>query len=496
MFQDSTNTVSSGGTGITGWRTNPDNAGPIVVPTADLTLISPPSSGNINEASDPAVVSTDGDTLGDVIVTPTLVSAPPGGSVIFSPTSFIINSTSIPFNDFTITANVEGAYSIGISNNRGLDNPDPFTYAAQDPYVPPELDNNWIVDLHPLRPFGSSQGTVPAGSEDHAGESNTFNAQTEVAGTNVASVGLSNAGSSPAGTLDSDSLTRNSYEWIRRIEDPSNTARNCYVFRLDKTATDWEAHKGEAIRSQIPMTGNPRRTRPWGARTWFVTAVKIPSALRSVTNPGFICLMDLHTSQNDLGSGGDMVGLYFNPGGAIPENSSLRVTISTWSDSDWPNTSGGKEGPKHNITLFAGGSTPANQVPVDEWIYFAMDTRLWHGFDDPSDDPVATPTGPFYVKPYIAVGDSGPVVAKTPYTGTWGYPYGVNSAGWDRPYYCKVELYSNPKNGSNWTQMEIYNLGMREWLYSDIEAENPGIEDISAQDIIRNFRESREVTPP
>lgn len=498
MFQDPSNTKVGAGS-IAGWRTNPDAAAPIEVPTATLALIAPPSAGEVDVASDPFTVSADGDTLGDVIVTPTIASAPPGGSGTFTPTTLTINSTSNPDDSFTFTPDTVGDYAIGIDNNRGLSNPDPSPYQSQNPYIPPELENNWIVDLHPLRPFGSSQGTVPSGSEDHSGESNTFNAQTQVAGTNVAAASLSSSGSTSAGTFDADSVTRNAYEWLQIIEDPDNAARNAYVHRLDKTATNWEANKGKAIRAQISQTGNARRIRPWGARTWFVTAVRISASMKAITNPGFICLTDHHTSANGsvVNTGGDHVGLYFNPGGSIPQNASMRVTINTWNAPNWNTAQGGSEGTKHNLPIFAGGDVVADQVPEDEWIFFAMDYRLWHGFPDIHSSPanrVPTPTGSFYVKPYIAVG-SGDVIAKPIYTGTWGYPYEANSTGWDMPTYPVTALYTNPKTGSNWTSMQVMNLGMREWLMSDIDAENPG-RTITAHDIIAAFRASRLVTPP
>ena len=493
MLQDPSNTTVGAGS-IAGWRTNPDAAAPEVVPDATLALIAPPSAGEVDVESDPFTVSADGDTQGDVIVTPTIASAPPGGSGTFSPTSLTINSVSNPADSFTFTPDAEGDYSIGISNDAGLSNPDPTPYQSQNPYVAPDLESCWICDLHPKRPMGASQGVVPSGSVDHDGESNAFNVQTQVAGTNVAAASIATSGSTAAGTIDADSVTRNAYEWLQIITDPDNASRSAYVFRLDKTATNWEANKGKAIRSQLSMAGNPRRLRPWGAPTWFCTAVRIPAAMKTITNPGFILLAEHHTTPpNDLGTGGDHVAVYFNPGGAIPENSSLKVTTSTWNWTTYPATGGG-EGTKTTKSLFSGGSNPANQVPEDEWIFIALKYSLWHGYDDPSSSPVDTPAGPFYVEPYVAVAD-GDVVAKAQLTGTWGYPYAANNAGWDYPVYPVIALYTNPKSGSNWTEMEVMNLGMMEWLVSDIEAANPG-RTVTAHDIIAAFKASRLVTPP
>lgn len=498
MFQDPTNTAHGATSSVPGWRTNPDPAAPIIVPDATLTLLAPPSAGEVDVASAEATVSADGDTLGDVVITPTIASAPVGGSGTFSPTSFTINSAGTSFDGFTFTPDTVGDYSIGISNDRGLTDPAPFTYQAQSPYVAPELENNWLVDLHPLRTFVESQDSVPVGSVDHAGESNAFNAQTQTCGSTLASKSIGSAGTTTAGTLDADSLTRNAYEWLRIQVDPDNGSRNCYAFRLDKTASNWTgANIGKSTRAQIPATGNPRRTRPWGDRTWFATAVRIPSLMRTITNPGFIMFAEYHTSANGstVDTGGDHVGLFFNPGGATPENSSLKVTLSTWSAPNWSTADGGSEGTKHSLTLFAGGSNPADQVPIDTWIFFIMEFSLWHGYPDlRSSSPVDTPTGSFYVKPYVASGDAGALVAKTPYTSTWGYPYEANSTGWAMPAYPVLNLYTNPKSGSNWTTMEVLNLGMREWLHSDIEAENPG-RTITAHDILAAFKASRLVTP-
>lgn len=489
MLQDPSNTTVGAGS-IAGWRTNPDTAGPIEVPTATLTLIAPPSAGEVDVASEPATVSADGNTLGDVVLTPTIVSAPPGGSGTFTPTALTINSADTPSDSFTFTPDTVGDYSIGITNNRGLANPDPFTYQSQNPYVAPDLEC-WICDLHPKRPMGASQGTVQAGS--HAGESNQFNVQTQVAGTNVAAANIATSGSTAAGTIDADSVTRNAYEWLQIIEDPDNAARDTYVFRLDKTATNWEANKGKPIRAQVSMSGNDRRLRPWGAPTWFCTAFRIPAAMKTITNPGFILLAEHHTTPpNDLGTGGDHVAIYFNPGGAVPENSSLKVTTSTWNWTTYP-AIGGSEGTKTSKPIFSGGSNVADQVPEDDWIFVALKYSLWHGYADPSSSPVSTPTGPFYVEPYVAVGD-GDVVAKAQITGPWGYPYAANNAGWDYPVYPVLAVYTNPKNGSNWTTMEVMNLGMREWLVSDIEAANPG-RTITAHDIIAAFKASRLVAP-
>lgn len=500
MLQDRTNTAIGAGSSAPGWRTNTDEGAPIIPPPAQLALIAPPSAGEVDEASDEATVAADGNTYGNIVITPVVVSAPPGGSGVFTPTSITLNSLTNPSDGFSFTPDTVGNYSIGITNNAGLTNPDPFTYQAQSPYVAPELENNWIVDLHPLRSYVDDVGEVPAGSVDHAGEKNAFNVQTQYAGSTVKSAGMGSAYNSGGIVMDADSMTRNGDATHEIIVDPDNPDRNCYVFHLDKTATGWLPNgQSQPLRAQIPMTGDPRRTRPWGARTWLVTAVRIPAFMAGVTSPGFICLFDWHTSQNDLGSGGDHAGIYFNPGGSVPTNSSLRLTVNTWSSPNWPSTQGDGEGPKTNKTLFAGGSNVADQVPLDEWIFIALDYRLWHGFQDPNTlegsgrNPVPTPTGPFYIKPYVAVGDAGPIVPKPEYTGTWGYPYGYTD-GWDRPAYCKVELYCNPKAASNWTELEILNLGMREWLVSDIEAENPGRE-VTAHDIIAAFRASRLVTP-
>lgn len=498
MLQDPTNTAIGAGSSAPGWRTNTDEGAPIIPPPAQLALIAPPSAGEVDVASDAATVAADGDTLGDVIVTPVIVSAPPGGSGTFSPTSLTINSVSTPSDGFSFTPDTVGDYSIGLTNDAGLTNPDPFTYQAQSPYVPPELENNWIVDLHPLRSFVDDQGEVPAGAADHVGESNAFNAQSQYTNNGVKdtlkSAPMGGAYNSGGLVLDADSLTRGGDETLQIITDPDNASRNAYVFHLDKTATEWLPNgNSQPIRAQIPATGNPRRTRPWGARTWFCTAIRIPAFMKAVTSPGFLMFAEHHTSTNSLDTGGDHMGVFFNPGGATPDNASLKITMSTWKSPNWPSTAGDGEGPKYSKTLFAGGSNPADQVPEDEWIFIAIDYRLWHGFPDPSASPVATPTGSFYVKPYVAVAD-GPVVPKPVYTGTWGYPYAAESTGWQRPVYPVCNLYCNPNASSNWTEMEVMNLGMREWLVSDIEAENPGRE-VTAHDIIAAFRASRLVTP-
>lgn len=498
MLQDPTNTTTGTHSAIPGWRTNPDAAAPIVLPDATLTLIAPPSSGEVDVASDEATVASDGNTLGDVLITPTIVSAPPGGSGTFTPTTLTLNSNSNPSDGFTFTPDTVGDYSIGIDNDRGFTNPDPFTYQSQDPYVAPELDNNWIVDLHPKRPFAASQGEVPAGSVDHEGEANNFNAQTQVCGTSIASIGLNNAGTATAGTLDSDSLTRNGFEWLRIITDPDNASRDCYEIRLDSTASNWAANKGKATRAQFAATGDPRRARPWGVRTWIAYALRIPATMKALTNTGFIIFGGYHTSQNDIGTGGGHSSLSFNSGGSTPENANLHVLVNTWSAPNWATTSaGGKEGPKYTLPLFSGGSNVNNQVPEDTWIYIILETALWHGFPDlrsPYETP--TPAGPFYIKPYVAVAD-GSLVPKPVHSGTWGYPYGDTAAsGWPYPAYPTNAIYTNPKSGSNWeaTGMRVLSLGMREWLVSDIEATNPG-RTITAHDIIAAFKASRLVTP-
>lgn len=497
MLQDPSNTAIGAHSVVPGWRTNPDAAAPIVLPDATLTLISPPSAGEVDVASDVFTVAADGDTLGDVVITPTIVGAPIGGSGTFSPTALTINSDSTAFDEFTFTPDTVGDYQIGIANDRGLDNPSPVTYQAQSPYVAPELDNNWIVDLHPKRPFAASQGSVPAGSVDHAGQSNTFNAQTQVAGTSVASIGLNSAGTTTAGTLDSDSLTRNAFEWIRIITDPDNASRDCYDLRLDATAANWAANKGKAIRSQFSASGNPRRIRPWGIRTWIAYGLRIPASMKALTNTGFILFGSYHTSQNDLNTGGGHLSLSFNSGGSNPDNASLHVLVNTWDAPNWASAPGGSEGPKYTLPLFSGGSNAANQVPEATWIYIVLETSLWHGYPDlHSDFETPTPSGPFYIRPYVAIAE-GSLVPKKIYNGTWGYPYGGGAnTGWDRPAYPINGLYTNPTNGSNWaaTGMQVLSLGMREWLDSDIVSENPG-RTVTAHDILTAFKASRLVAP-
>lgn len=349
------------------------------------------------------------------------------------------------------------------------------------------LNTSWISDLNGQHDMVSSQGVVPAGCADHVGETNSFNVNTQYGGSSVVAFSLGTAYSGPDGTLDADSLTRDGYETIRLIDDPDDPARKCYELNLDPTATGWTYN--DKIRAQLAMSGASRRVRAWGTRTWFVTAFRVPASMKAQAVPaasrGWVVLASFHTTVDDYGGGG-MLSIELVPGGESPENASLICKLNSWDAPNWPSASGSGEGPVTTLDLFAGGS--GDEVPEDQWIYIALDYSMWHGYADPSAIPVSTPSGPFYVRPHVAVGNSSSV-AKTSYSGTWGYPYVAESVGWAEPMYPVVSLYTNP--ASTWTvPMQVMTLGMSEWLHSDIEETNPG-RTITADDVIAAFRASR-----
>lgn len=484
MLQDPTATVASGGTGITGWRTMHDDV--IATPDAELALVSAPSAGEVDVASADFAIACDGNTNGDVVVTPFIVSGP--GTGVFTPTTATVNSDAAIYDTFVFTPAEIGDYIIGFSNNRGLGNPAQVAYQAQSPYVPPVLDTSWVVDFNPAVDFVTSQGTVPSGSA-YSGQNNRTNAQTQYAVPNtIASFALGTAASNSNGTLDADSLTRNTYETMRIITDPDDAGRKAYQLRLDPSASGWTAdHK---LRAQLAAVGTGRRTRPWGTRAWLVGAFRYPASMLSQPIPaqsrGWVSHGGLHTVVDDYGTGGHLQ-IGFTPGGATPANAQMAITVSTWNAPNWP-ANPGTDGADRKLLLFAGGT--ADPVPTDTWIYVAIDYRLWHGCPDPSPSPIPTPTGAFYVRPYVAVG-TGPVLPKAPHEGVWGVPYKSGSIGWAQPTYQTNSLYTNPS--STWSvAMEIMSLGVREWIAADAEAANPG-GTLTAVDYIEAFKQSREL---
>lgn len=479
MLQDPTNSALSGGTSILGWRTNPTYS--LVAPTATLALVSAPSAGAVNVASSEAVVSVNGETDGDVVVTPYIVSAPPGGSGVFTPATATVNSASAIYDTFTFTPDTVGAYSIGMTNDSGLENPAAFGYSSESPYVPPDLSDKWVTDLHPKRPFGASQGTVPAGCLDHAGEANSFNIQSQYASDST--VQTYPAATLVAGVLDADSLTRNAYETVNILVDPDNALRDYYRLRVDKTASGWTASgtNHRRVRAQIAATGTARNTRAWGLDTWFVTAFRIPAAMKSILpqsgSSDWLVFADYHTTPST--DAATTWALEFRGGGpTTPENAQMFIRVHHATTPTAPYSS-------YDLPLILGGA--ADEVPADTWIYLMVNFRLWHGYPDPSSAPVATPTGDFYVRPYIAIG-SGPVVAKPTHEGLWGIPYPAESVGWARPQYAVVTMYTNPSDFAG-DLREAGHLGMQEYLVSDLP---PGM---TAQDILTAFKTSRELTP-
>lgn len=495
MLQDPTNTIVGAASVAPGWRTNP-TVPPVVVPTATLALLVAPTSGESGVASADYVVAVDGASDGDVIITPHIVS---GGTGTFTPTTATVNSVSAPYDTFTFTPDSVAEYVLGLTNDRGLGNPDPFGYSSQSPAPPPlDLSKSWVTDLHPLVPFGSSHDVIPAECADHAGEINTFNLLSEYASPSGIKTKKADTTSSDAdGTLDADSWTRNAYETFRIIDDvDEGTTRKCFSLRIDKTASGWTttgaAHR--KVRAQINTTGSDRLTRDWGLDTWFVTAVRIPATMKSIPPQtgtfDWVVLAGHHTAEATAAS--ETFRLDFRGGGpSAPENAELFLRVH---HQPTPGTTAAYT--QTDLPLIPGlsAATAPLEVPADTWIYLIVNHRMWHGYTPATTDLAADkiPTGEFYVRPYIAIAD-GPAVPKTPYNGLWGIPYPAGSVGWQRPHYPKLSVYTNPTDFSDNVRHADF-LGMQEYLSSD----NPDPVNypvLSAQNILDAFKASRLIAP-
>lgn len=483
MFEDPTSTVLLGGSGIVGWRTNPA-LGSSYAP-ASLLLAAGPTTGEVGVASAAFVVSADGALAGSVTITPSAS----GGTGTFSPTSQSITTGQTA--QFTFTPNATGAYTISFSNTGGLTNPVPLPYEAVSSAPPIDIENNWLVDVSPLRAWLASQGTIPANCllpTDKHGLANKVRAWLEKCGDTGQTIVNVDSAATTSTTIDHNGGT-----WLSLVADPTDAGRTVYKMRVNKTLANWTV-ASKKWRSQIGSYGN-NMYEPWDGEQWCVAGIYLPAIWHQLAASGgseWCVLMEWHDAGGGL-TGNPPLAVEWRSGAGVPANSKMSVAVRRYSGS-WP------------VDPVRGANTVVAQTEMqgmtDDWVYLIWRIRTGCGYVDYPDyvdasnwgapveqyGPVGT-AGTAFAKLYAAFGESAVPQQILDYQGFWGSPFptSLSATKKARSGYWIIGVYGMTTfNATTGDDREMWSRGFTQWRATDIP------ETVSAADMLAAFKALRD----
>lgn len=476
MFEDPTAVKVAGGTGKTGWRVT--GGGGSSSATATALLATGPTTGEAGVASDPFVVSANGSLAGAVTVTPSAVG---GSGGTFSPPSQTITSGQAA--QFTFTPNSVANYTISFTNSATLANPAPLSYASVSPAPPPiDIEQNWLVDVSPLRAWLSSQGVIPANCllpTNKAGRSNKVRLQYEKCrDTSIASADAA-TGTTTASTWDGNGGT-----WLSRVVDPVNAARTVFKTRVNKAVANW-VNSADRFRAEAMSTGNDRY-EPWGGVQWCVGAIYLPAIwhqLEASSGNEWAIVMQWHDASGGL-SGNPPIAVEWRSGAGVAANSRFRLNVRKYNNPNWP----ANQAPKITSQVV----TQDFQGLTDDWVYLIWHMCTGNGYTDPVDGQIYGPVGAqrtAFVRLYAAFGEAGVPQIITDYQGFWGSPFPSSMALADKSYsgYWKTGLYSKTNfTAATTDNRETWNKGFTQWRAADIPS------NVSAAQMLAAFKGLRD----
>lgn len=493
MFQDPTSRAVDGGTGISGFRTNPvsgssGGGGGGGAGEATTLLAAGPTQGELNAESDPWTIVADGTLSAPVTVTPSVS----GGSATFSPTSDSLESggsvtftiTPSTVGDLTVTFAAPGLTSAIVG------------YEAITP-DPGEIDlsDKWLLDANPANAFEASQGTVPAGVVAHSsltpplvnkvGADNKIRFSLELPNQGIYSRDAWKTYSDVTATAVEINEEVAGFEFLRRVADPADGAKWAYEHRGDRNSIGWSSSNPDKWRCEVSSTGTDRY-EDWGTEEWMVMAVRFPSYWRSATPGPFHIVAQFHDSTGGL-TGGAMIDLSLVPGGTSPSSTIFEVTVKHYVNPEWPVDQSNKKKVNFDYAIVANPSANA-------WHWFVFNYRSGNGFADypnyvnagnwGAPDYIYGPSNSSdcFVRVYHAVDNAAPVQVLNR-VGHWGSPHETSSTQKHYVGYWKTGLYTSCKfePTSIGTARALFTKGFRVYRAADA----PGM---SVLDVLRDFR--------
>lgn len=482
MFQDPTAVSVSGGSGIKGWQVTGEGGssgggGGEGGGTATALLVSGPFTGEVLVASAPYIVSANGTLTGSVTITPSAT----GGAGTWAPTSQTI--TNGQQASFVFTPNAVAVYTIGFSNNGGLDNPASRTYDSVSPAPPPvDIENNWLVDISPTRPWNANQGNIPAGCllpTNKAGNDNKNRMQYEKCGDSGPSSVDPETEATTASTINANGGT-----WMARVADPVNGARTCYKLTVNRTVANWTTID-ERFRSEMMATGTDR-FEPWDGEQWTIGAIYLPDYWHDVSTGGadYAIMMQWHDASGGL-TGNPPVTVSWKAGNGNPANSRFGYLVRVYDNPNWPTN----QANKLNKTVANGEF----QGLTEDWVYLIWKYRTGNGYVDPVHGQIYGPVGAnrkAYVRLYVALGEAAVPQLLMDCQKFWGGPFPSSmdlATKQGQSGYWKTGLYSKTNfNDGAGNNREVFFKGFTTWRSTDIPS------NVSAAQMLAAFKALRD----
>lgn len=341
--------------------------------------------------------------------------------------------------------------------------PSPPAPAPVDPEpTVPIVGDLWFVDVNPARPFGSDQGTIPAGNGDKSGKPNRAAAQCEAQFDADGSDGKIDQIElwQPGPKVTPDAVMHTEYTpWVARVPDPSGSSAVVYRHRINKDAVRFDpARKADSFRAEVGGFGDLRHM-PWGTEEFAAGGVFLPAewATDAIASPGeWHVVFQWHGAEGDL-TGNPPFAVYLRAGTAAKFNAVLR----RYKDGLVPPAKGNQPVASSGVTATPGA-----------WHWFVARYVADAGPGFSGDKP-----GMFAL--YHAEAD-GPLEEMFDYTGVWGSPNPSTEDGW-KPGFWKTGLYCSTKFAGQ-DNRDVYTRGLRQYLA------RPGM---TVESVLADFKASR-----
>jgi hypothetical protein len=458
---------------------------PETKPPATALYLAGPVSGRPNQASEPFTVSANGTISGSVVVTPTSSSA---GS--FTPKAVTLNATT-PTATFVFTPSGTGAAQIALANTGGLGNPKPLPYESRVVTVDRLV---WYVDVNPARPFGTSQGAVPAGAGNKSGQPNLIVAGLEtVSDDRIPHYKLHERYANMTPTEIRKGEVTPTFPMVRRVADPADGSKWAYHLRINKKEVGIDGrivtvdNVSDSYRCEVSATGTTRFA-PAGTEEWAICGIRLPEYWRTIdTTRDWYVLFQFKDSDNGL-TGNPTIAVGWQGGNGNPNACKFNWIVRRYNNANWPAV----QTKEINRSVYHG---TINNPAADIWHWLIFNYRTGCGYTDPRKGAIYGPTNPndCFVKLYHAVGNGAAYLAGS-YTGFWGSPYPSNDPRvtalapgqqFPEPGYWKHGLYLKSRflPASLGDDRDLMTKGYRVYRASDSPA-------MTVADVLRDFRGS------
>jgi hypothetical protein len=458
------------------------------VPRATALHLAGPVSGLQNNASAPFTVSANGALDSALVVRPTST-----GSGTFTPSTVTLTAGT-PTATFVYTPSRAGAAQIGLTSDAGLSAPKPLPFESRAV----TFDRGtrapvWYVDANPARPFGTSQGTIPAGAGDKGRLENLLEASVEtVRDDNPRDYLLHQKYDVVLPTEVQRGVVTPTFPTLQRVRDPADASKWVYYHRINRLEVGIDgsevtpASVPDSYRSEVVVARRGNGYTPTGTEEWAVCGIRLPSYWRLIdTRKDWYVFFQYHDSSRGL-TGNPPIAVGWTGGNGTATQAKFNWIVRRYHNPDWPRVVSDRS----NRTAYAG---VINNPAADAWHWLVFHYRSGCGFLDPAKGAIYGPTDAkdCFVRLYHAVGDGEPYLAGA-YTGFWGSPYDPA----DRRIQALRANQAFPENGywrsgiylKSWflpaslgNDRNVYSKGHRVYRAAD----SPGM---TVQDVLSDFR--------